>query len=90
VVISVFAEALALSLVGAGLGALAAWLFFDGNVINSSAGGGGISQLVFTLALTPALVSLGIIWACVIGLVGGLFPALRAARLPVAQALRAV
>ena len=90
VVISVFAEALALSLVGAGLGAFAAWLFFDGNVINSSAGGGGISQLVFTLVLTPALVSLGIIWACVIGLVGGLFPALRAARLPVAQALRAV
>jgi putative ABC transport system permease protein len=40
--------------------------------------------------LTPALVSLGIIWACVIGLVGGLFPALHAARLPVAQALRAV
>jgi putative ABC transport system permease protein len=89
VVMSVFAEALLLSLLGAVLGCFAAWAFFDGNVVNSSAGGQGISQLVFTLALTPALIALGIVWACVIGLIGGLFPALRAARLPVAQALRA-
>jgi putative ABC transport system permease protein len=40
--------------------------------------------------VTPALVTLGIIWACVIGVIGGLFPAIRAARLPVATALRAV
>lgn len=90
VVISVFAEALVLSIVGALLGALAAWLFFDGNVVSTSAGAGGISQLVFALSLSPGLVVLGIVWACVIGLIGGLFPALRAARLPVAQALRAV
>jgi putative ABC transport system permease protein len=90
VVTSVFAEALALSLFGAVIGCIAAYLFFDGNVINSSVGGGGISQLVFALTLTPALIALGIIWACVIGLIGGLFPAMRAARLPVAQALRAV
>jgi putative ABC transport system permease protein len=32
---------------------------------------------------------LGIIWACVIGVIGGLFPAIRAARLPIATALRA-
>lgn len=88
VVISVFAEALVLSLLGAALGALVAWMFFDGNVISTSAG--GISQLVFALTLTPALVVVGIVWACVIGLIGGLFPAIRAARLPVAQALRAV
>jgi putative ABC transport system permease protein len=90
VVVSVFAEALTLSIFGALLGSLAAWLFFDGNIISSSAGAGGISQLVFALTLTPALIVLGIVWACVIGLVGGLFPAVRAARLPVAQALRAV
>lgn len=89
VVTSVFAEALALSLLGAVLGVVAAYVFFDGNVINTSAGGNGISQLVFALTLTPALIALGIIWACVIGLIGGLFPALRAARQPVAQALRA-
>lgn len=89
VVTSVFAEALVLSLLGAVIGVIAAYVFFDGNVINSSAGGNGISQVVFALTLTPALIVLGIIWACVIGLVGGLFPAVRAARLPVAQALRA-
>jgi putative ABC transport system permease protein len=90
VVISVFAEALLLSIIGAVLGTVAAWLFFDGNVVNTSAGGNGISQLVFVLTLTPPLIVLGIVWACAIGLVGGLFPAVRAARLPVAQALRAV
>jgi len=40
--------------------------------------------------VTPTLVILGIIWACAIGVIGGLFPAIRAARLPVAAALRAV
>ncbi|HEV7715264.1 MAG TPA: ABC transporter permease [Steroidobacteraceae bacterium] len=89
VVVSVFAEALALSLIGGLLGCLAAWLFFDGHVVSTSASG-GISQLVFALTLTPALAVLGILWACAIGLIGGLFPALRAARLPVATALRAV
>ena len=88
VVVSVFVEALILSLLGALAGCLAAWVFFDGNVINTSAG--GISQIVFALVLTPALMFLGIAWAAIIGLIGGLFPAVRAARLPVAQALRAV
>jgi putative ABC transport system permease protein len=88
VVISVFVEAVALALVGAVLGAFAAWLFFDGHVVSTS--GGGVAQLVFALTLTPGLVAVGVIWACVIGLVGGLFPAVRAARLPVATALRAV
>ena len=88
VVISVFVEAVALALVGAILGALAAWLFFDGHVVSTS--GGGVAQIVFALTLTPGLVAVGVIWACIIGLVGGLFPAVRAARLPVATALRAV
>ena len=47
-------------------------------------------QLVFALSVNPQLMILGIVWACVIGLLGGLFPAIRAARLPVATALRAV
>ncbi len=87
VVISVFVEAVTLALLGGVLGCLAAWLFFDGNVISTS--GGGVAQLVFALSLTPGLIVVGVVWAFGIGAVGALFPAVRAARLPVATALRA-
>jgi putative ABC transport system permease protein len=88
VVISVFVEAVVLALVGAALGSIAAWLFFDGHIVSTS--GGGVAQIVFALTLTPGLIAVGVIWAFVIGVVGALFPAVRAARLPVATALRAV
>ena len=87
VVISVFAEALLLAVTGAIIGALAAWLFFSGNVVNTL--GGNFTQVVFPIAVTPSLALLGIIWAVAIGMLGALFPALRAARLPVAMALQA-
>jgi putative ABC transport system permease protein len=87
-VISVLAEALLLAFIGGLIGSLLAWTFFDGFV--ASTGGGPNGQLIFELSVSPALVVLGIIWAIVIGLIGGLFPAVRAARLPVATALRAV
>ena len=87
-VMSVLAEALVLSLIGGVIGALIAWLFFNGNTVSTI--NGGIGQLVFELNVNPQLMILGIVWACVIGLIGGLFPAVRAARLPVATALRAV
>jgi putative ABC transport system permease protein len=89
VVVSVFVEALLLALVGGSIGALIAWLLFNGHSVDTLGGGFG-GQLIFDLAVTPALVVLGIVWACVIGVIGGLFPAIRAARLPVATALRAV
>jgi putative ABC transport system permease protein len=89
VVVSVFVEALLLALIGGSVGALIAWLLFNGHSVNTLGGGFG-GQLIFDLAVTPALVALGITWACVIGVIGGLFPAIRAARLPVATALRAV
>jgi putative ABC transport system permease protein len=89
VVISVFVEALMLALIGGAIGAFIAWLLFNGHTVDTLGGGFG-GQLIFDLAVTPALVTLGIIWACVIGVIGGLFPAIRAARLPVATALRAV
>jgi putative ABC transport system permease protein len=82
IVASVLAEALLLSVLGAAIGAAAAWFAFNGNL--HAAG-----SLVFTLSVTPALVGEGIGLACVLGLFGGLFPALRAARIPVAVALRA-
>jgi putative ABC transport system permease protein len=88
VVLSVLIEAMLLSVIGALLGAGLAWIFFNGNVVSTL--GSNFTQVVFRLAVSPSLVVLGIVWACVIGLIGGLFPAIRAARLPVATALRAV
>lgn len=87
VVISVFVEALLLSLIGGVIGAALAWAFFNGNTVNTL--GANFSQVVFRLTVTPGLLLAGIVLACLIGIAGGLFPAIRAARLPVAAALRA-
>ncbi len=87
VVISVMLEALVLALIGAIIGSALSWIFFNGNAISTL--GANFTQVVFKLTVTPELIALGIIWACVIGVIGGLFPAIRAARLPVAAALRA-
>jgi len=81
ILFSILAEALLLSLLGAALGALLAWLAFNGNL--HAAG-----SLVFRLTVTPLLMTQGIVFACALGLLGGLLPALRAARVPVAVALR--
>ena len=87
VLLSVMLEALLLAFVGGLVGAALAWLFFNGHSVSTL--GGAFAQVVFQLTVTPALIVTGVVWACVIGLLGGLFPALRAARLPVAEALRA-
>lgn len=88
-VISVLAEALLLACIGGMIGTLLAWTFFNGHVVSSS-GGSVAGQLIFELSVSPQLMALGLVWACAIGLIGGLFPAIRAARLPVATALRTV
>lgn len=87
VLLSVMIEALTLSLLGGILGAALAWAFFNGHSVSTL--GGAFAQVVFQLTVTRTLVVTGIVWACAIGVLGGLFPALRAARLPVAEALRA-
>jgi putative ABC transport system permease protein len=87
VLLSVMLEALFLSLLGGLIGAAVAWLLFNGHSVSTL--GGAFAQVVFKLTVTPALIVTGILWACIIGILGGLFPALRAARLPVAEALRA-
>jgi putative ABC transport system permease protein len=76
-----------LALAGGLLGAMLAWIFFDGNVVSTL--GGNFTQLVFPLTVTTGLVVLGITWACAIGLIGASFPAIRAARVPVAVGLQA-
>jgi putative ABC transport system permease protein len=48
------------------------------------------SQVTFAFAVTPALLLTAIVTAAVLGLIGGLFPAIRAARMPIASALREV
>jgi putative ABC transport system permease protein len=82
VVISVMVESLLLAIPGALLGVAIAWLLFNGRAISSLG-------LTFPLAVTPGLLGLAVVWALAIGLIGGLAPSIRAARLPVATALRA-
>lgn len=87
VVFSVMAEALTLALVGGAAGAGLAYVVFDG-FRTATMNWQSFSQVAFTFTVTPALLAQGMAYAAGIGLVGGCFPALRAARLPVAAALR--
>ena len=80
-------ESLILAIVGGMLGTLAAYLFFDG--ISASTLGASFSQIVFSFDLTLGALITGIIWAIIIGLIGGFFPALRAAFLPINTAFMA-
>jgi putative ABC transport system permease protein len=84
---SVLAESLLLSLIGGVAGGLLAWVAFDGYQ-TATMNWQSFSQVAFAFAVTPALLVQGIIYAGVMGLIGGFFPALRAARLPIVTALR--
>ncbi len=75
-------EALLLSLLGALVGAAAAWLLFGGREFI-------VSQNIYRLLVTPRLVATGIGWALALALAGSVLPAIRAGRLQVIQALRA-
>jgi putative ABC transport system permease protein len=86
VVVSVMTEALLLALAGAVLGALIAYVLF--NNLSVSTLGQNFTQVVFSFQVTPQLVVRGLIIALCIGMLGGLLPALRAARLPVTTSLR--
>jgi putative ABC transport system permease protein len=82
IVASTLCESILLAVPGALIGAAVAWLLFNG--FSTSPFG-----YTFQLDVTPALVLTGVIWALVMGLIGGIFPAVRAARVPVAAGLRA-
>lgn len=86
VVASVMAEAMALSLLGGVIGAVTAYLLFNDYSVSTLSG--SFTQVAFNFAVTPGLVLQGLTWALGIGFLGGLAPALRAARLPVTAALR--
>lgn len=87
VVISVLVEALVLALIGGVLGGALAYVAFDG-FRTATMNFQSFSQVAFAFEVTPALLLMAITYAALIGLVGGLFPAIRAARLPIASALR--
>ncbi len=88
VVTAVMLETMLLALIGGVLGGLIAWAIFNGYSVSTL--GNNFSQVVFQFKVSPELLWNGLKWALGIGLVGGLFPALRAARLPITTALRAV
>ena len=86
VVVSVLLETILLAVLGGALGAAVAWAVFDN--YTASTLGNNFSQVVFAFNVSPALLWGGLKWALAIGLIGGLFPAIRAARMPVTAGLR--
>lgn len=87
VVVAVILETMLLALLGGVIGGAIAWIVFNG--YTAATLGSNFSQVMFQFKVSPELLWNGLKWALGIGLVGGLFPALRAARLPVTEALRA-
>ncbi|HWC63228.1 MAG TPA: FtsX-like permease family protein [Rhizomicrobium sp.] len=79
---SVILEAMLLAVIGALIGAAIAWALYDGKQDS-------FGTNVFRLSVPSAMVGLGILWAVILALLGGLFPAIGAARRPIAEALRA-
>jgi putative ABC transport system permease protein len=90
VLLAVLAESLLLALLGAAIGIGLAYAAFDGAAISTLGGAIWDSQLVYALTITPTIAVASVLLACVLGLLGGAVPALRAARANVAEALRAV
>jgi putative ABC transport system permease protein len=87
VVVSVMIEAMAVAVIGGALGAVVAYFVFNG-LETSTMSWPSFNMVTFAYAVTPDLLVQGIVWAVLIGLIGGLFPAIRGARLPIAAALR--
>lgn len=86
VLASVMIESITLSFIGGACGAAIAWLLFDNLAVSTL--GQNFTQVVFAFQVSPALVLGGLIIALAIGTLGGLLPAVRAARLSVTTALR--
>jgi len=87
ILVSVMVESALLSLIGGAVGGGLAYLFLNGYTV-STLNGASFSQVVFDFAVSPDLLMQGLITAIIIGLIGGLFPAIRAVRVPVTVALR--
>ena len=78
-------ESLVLATIGGAIGAVATYLIFDG--FTASTLGASFTQVVFSFQLSPQLIEQGVVLALLVGLIGGLFPAIRAARMPIVAGL---
>jgi len=87
VLVSVMLESLVLAIMGGVVGATIAYVAFNG-FETATMNFQSFSQVTFAFRVTRQLLVQGIVWATIIGLIGGLFPAVRASRLPIAAALR--
>ena len=87
VVASVMVESMTLAALGGLVGAAVAYFGFNGFTV-STLSDTSFSQIAFDFAVTPDLITTGLIWALGLGAIGGLFPAVRAATLPITAALR--
>ena len=84
--VGTLAESLLLAALGGIVGAVATYLVFDG--FTTSTLGAGFTQVVFSFQLTPGLAAQGLALALAVGLIGGLLPAVRAARMSIVQGLQ--
>src|SRR6185437_15534406 len=84
-VVSAMLETMLLALAGGVHGAAIVWLLFNNSRASTLS---GFTQVMFQFKVSPERIWTGLKWALAIGFVGGFFPAIRAARLPVATALR--
>jgi putative ABC transport system permease protein len=87
VIVSVLTEALLIGLIGGVLGALISYFAFNG-VRASTMNMTTFSQITFAFQVTPTVLVLGLVYALILGFIGGLLPSLRAARLPITTGLR--
>lgn len=87
VVISVLTEGLVLGLTGGAIGMLIAYFGFNG-LQASTMNFASFSQITFAFTVTPSLLLTGLFYALALGLMGGLLPSIRAARLPIVTGLR--
>ena len=87
VLVSVLGESMALAAIGGLAGGLLAYFGFNGYQ-TATMNFQTFSQIAFAFRVTPQLLTQGLVYALIMGLIGGLFPAIRAARLPISSALR--
>ncbi len=83
---SFLAESAVIALIGGIIGCLIA-LPMNG-IVTSTTNWASFSEIAFSFRITPGLLLAGILFALVMGVLGGVFPARRASKLPVAQGIR--